>query len=209
MLKPGDPAPPFDLECALDGRTARCSLAKISSELVLIFFYPRDFSFICPTEVTGFNKALKDFAAEDTAIVGVSIDNVDSHLRWARELGGIGYPMLADPDGSLARAYGVFDENEKVALRATFILDRKRKVAYSLVMPAERWTQRQRDASHRARAPHRPTLPRRLEAGRRVRSNRSRLLGRAWPQSIPRKNGGSSSGSRASAKLFSACRTAC
>jgi peroxiredoxin 2/4 len=135
MLKPGDPAPPFDLECALDGRTARCSLAKIPSELVLIFFYPRDFSFICPTEVTGFNKALKEFAAEETTIVGVSIDNVDSHLRWTRELGGIGYPMLADPDGSLARAYGIFDENEKVALRATFILDRKRKVAYSSSCP--------------------------------------------------------------------------
>ena len=81
--------------------------------MVLIFFYPRDFSFICPTEVTGFNNALKEFAAEDTAIAGVSIDNVESHLRWARELGGIGYPLLADPDGSLARAYGVFDELKK------------------------------------------------------------------------------------------------
>ena len=145
------------------------SLAKISSELVLIFFYPRDFSFICPTEVTGFNQALKEFAAEETSIVGVSIDDVDSHLRWARELGGIGYPLLADPDGSLARAYGVFDEEEKVALRATFILDRKRKVAYSVVMPAQHRTQRQRDASHRARAPHRPALPRRLDSGRGVR----------------------------------------
>ncbi|MGA7873819.1 MAG: redoxin domain-containing protein [Candidatus Binatus sp.] len=135
MLKPGDLAPPFDLECALNGRIARCSLAKISTELVLIFFYPRDFSFICPTEVTGFNNALKDFTAEQTTIVGVSIDNVDSHLRWARELGGIGYPLLADPDGSLARAYGVFDEDEKVALRATFILDRKRKVAFSASCP--------------------------------------------------------------------------
>ena len=115
MLKPGDPAPSFDLECALDGRAKRCNLAKISTELVLIFFYPRDFSFICPTEVTGFNHALKDFTAEDTAIVGVSIDPVDSHIRWARELGGIGYPLLADPDGSLARAYGVFEDAEKVA----------------------------------------------------------------------------------------------
>ena len=85
------------------GGSHAASLAKIPSELVLIFFYPRDFSFICPTEVTGFNKALKDFTAEDTAIVGVSIDDVDSHLRWARELGGISYPLLADPDGSLAR----------------------------------------------------------------------------------------------------------
>ena len=135
MLKPGDPAPPFDLECALDGRTARCSLAKIAAELVLVFFYPHDFSFVCPTEVTGFQKALKDFAAENTAVVGVSIDNVDSHLRWARELGGISYPLLADPDGSLARAYGIFDDGQKVALRATFILDRKRKIAFSSSCP--------------------------------------------------------------------------
>jgi peroxiredoxin (alkyl hydroperoxide reductase subunit C) len=135
MLKPGDPAPPFDLECALDGRVARCSLAKIDVEMVLIFFYPRDFSFICPTEVTGFNKALKEFAAEHAAIAGVSIDNVDSHLRWARELGGISYPLLADPDGSVAQAYGVFDDDEKVALRATFILDRKRNVVYASSCP--------------------------------------------------------------------------
>jgi len=135
MLKPGDPAPAFDLECALNGRIARCSLAKISAELVLIFFYPRDFSFICPTEVTGFNKSLKDFTAEDTAIIGVSIDNVDSHLRWARELGGIEFPMLADPDGNLARAYGVFDDDQKVALRATFILDQNRKVVFSSSCP--------------------------------------------------------------------------
>lgn len=135
MLKPGDPAPPFDLKCALNGRIARCSLAKTSTELVLIFFYPRDFSFICPTEVTGFNNSLKDFTAEDTAVLGVSIDDVDSHIRWAHELGGIAYPLLADSDGDLARAYGVFDENEKVALRATFILDQKRKVVFALSCP--------------------------------------------------------------------------
>ena len=135
MLKPGDPAPPFDLECALDGRVARCSLAKISTELVLIFFYPGDFSFICPTEVAGFNKALKDFIDEATAVIGVSIDNVDSHLRWARELGGVAYPLLADPNGDLVRAYGVFDDDEKVALRATFILNRKRNVVFSSSCP--------------------------------------------------------------------------
>src|SRR5260370_8033418 len=128
MLKPGDPAPPFNLECALDGRTARCSLATIPSELVLIFFYPRDFSFICPTEVTGFNRSLKEFAAEETAIVGVSIDNVDSHLRWARELGGIGYPILAHPHATLAPPYGAFAENEKVPPPPTSILHPNRPI---------------------------------------------------------------------------------
>lgn len=135
MLKPGDPAPPFDLGCALNGRIARCSLAKVSTELVLIFFYPRDFSFICPTEVTGFNNSLKDFTAENAAVLGISVDDVDSHLRWARELGGIAYPLLADPDSDVARAYGIFDDNEKVALRATFILDQKRTIVFSSSCP--------------------------------------------------------------------------
>src|ERR1700746_285271 len=117
MLKPGDPAPSFDLPCALDGRISRLSLAKINTEQVLIFFYPRDFSFICPTEVTGFNQALKEFTAEATTVVGVSIDSAESHLQWANELGGIAYPLLADADGKLAKAFGIFDEKEQVALR--------------------------------------------------------------------------------------------
>jgi len=135
MLKPGDPAPTFDLPCAIDGRIARSSLAKINSELVLIFFYPRDFSFICPTEVTGFNRAINDFIAEQTFVLGASVDDVDSHLRWATELGGISFPLLADDEGSLAQSYGVFDENEKAALRATFILNRKRTVVFSSSCP--------------------------------------------------------------------------
>ena len=135
MLKPGDPAPTFDLPCTIDGRIARSSLAKIDSELVLIFFYPRDFSFICPTEVTGFNRALKEFIAEQTSVLGASTDDAESHLRWATELGGISYPLLADGDGSLARSYGVFDEKENAALRATFILDRKRTVVFSSSCP--------------------------------------------------------------------------
>src|SRR5579863_10178293 len=117
MLKPGDPAPMFDLPCAVDGSIARSSLAKINSELVLIFFYPHDFSFICPTEVAGFNRLLGEFAAEQASVLAASVDNVESHLRWATELGGISYPILADDGGNLARSYGVFDEKENAALR--------------------------------------------------------------------------------------------
>ena len=64
MLKPGDPAPPFDLPCALDDKLRPLSLARIRSEMVVMFFYPRDFSFICPTEVVGFHKARAAFEAE-------------------------------------------------------------------------------------------------------------------------------------------------
>jgi alkyl hydroperoxide reductase subunit AhpC len=135
MLKPGDPAPSFDLPCVIDGRITRLSLTKITTDLVLLFFYPRDFSFICPTEVTGFNRALEEFTAEATSVVGVSIDDADSHLKWAEELGGIAFPLLADADGKLAKAFGIFDEKEQVALRATFILDQKREVVFAVSCP--------------------------------------------------------------------------
>ncbi len=135
MLKPGDQAPPFDLPGATGDRIARVALGSLSTELVLLFFYPRDFSFICPTEVVGFNKALKFFTDENTTVLGASVDDAESHVRWARELGGIGYPLLADQGGAVASAYGVYDDKEMAAMRATFVLDRERRVAYSLACP--------------------------------------------------------------------------
>lgn len=135
MLKPGDPAPSFDLPCALDGKIAQLSLSKIASETIVLFFYPHDFSFICPTEVIGFNRAFNDFKAEDATVVGVSVDDAECHVRWARELGGIAIPLLADVGGTLARAYGVFDDKEGAALRSTFIVDKTRSVAASSCCP--------------------------------------------------------------------------
>src|SRR5271163_2262535 len=114
MLKPGDAAPPFDLPCALDDQLTHLSLASIRSEMVVVFFYPHDFSFICPTEVIGFHKAQADFKADQTSIVGISIDDAETHRRWARELGGICYPLLADDGGKVARAFGILDDKEIV-----------------------------------------------------------------------------------------------
>ncbi len=135
MLKPGDAAPPFDLPCALDDKLSRLSLASIRSEMVVLFFYPHDFSFICPTEVIGFHKSQAAFKAEQTSIVAVSVDDAETHRRWARELGGLSYPLLADEGGKVARAFGVFDESENVAMRATFILDAKRTILYAVASP--------------------------------------------------------------------------
>jgi peroxiredoxin (alkyl hydroperoxide reductase subunit C) len=135
MLTPGTKAPDFDLPAADGGRIAPLKLREVGAELIVLFFYPRDFSFICPTEVTGFNDVYRDFKAENCAVIGASVDSADSHLRWASELGGIAYPLLADEGGSLARAYGVFDDSEKTALRATFILDPARIIQYSVASP--------------------------------------------------------------------------
>ena len=135
MLRPGDPIPNFDLPAVTDGHVSRVALSGINSELIVLFFYPRDFSFICPTEVTGFSKARERFLAEKTDVLGVSVDGVESHRRWAIELGGVAFPLLADEGGKLARACGVFDDKEQVALRATFIIDHKRMVIFSEATP--------------------------------------------------------------------------
>lgn len=135
MLKPGDRAPEIDLPCALDDRISRFTLRSVRSDFVVVFFYPRDFSFVCPTEVAGFNRSLPDFAREGASIAGISVDDAETHRRWARELGGIRYPLLADERAEAARAFGVYDEGERVALRATFILDRERRIAYALASP--------------------------------------------------------------------------
>ncbi|HVA81497.1 MAG TPA: redoxin domain-containing protein [Candidatus Binataceae bacterium] len=135
MLRPGDIAPPFDLPAATGAGLGRVALHALGDELIVLFFYPRDFSFICPTEVTGFNTSLEQFRAEKCAVIGASVDDAQSHQRWSAELGGLGLPLVADQGGTLASAYGVFDEKEGVAMRATFIIDQERKIAFSEACP--------------------------------------------------------------------------
>jgi alkyl hydroperoxide reductase subunit AhpC len=79
---------------------------------------------------------LGDFAAEKTAIIGVSCDSVQTHLEWVRELGGVDFSLVSDEGGKLARSYGALDEREGVALRATFILNSRREVRYSVATDA-------------------------------------------------------------------------
>jgi peroxiredoxin 2/4 len=136
MLKPGDIAPDFDLPAAVNGKRQNVNLARRSAELIVLFFYPKDFSFICPTEVKGFQAMMAEFTAEKAQIIGVSCDSVATHLNWAQELGGIDYPLVADEGGRVARSYDAFDQREGVALRATFILNAKREVLYSVASQA-------------------------------------------------------------------------
>src|SRR5271154_328760 len=103
MLKPGDAAPSFDLPCAIEDRIGRVSLGAIRSEMVVVFFYPHDFSFICPTEVAGFHQQQPAFAAESVSIAGISIDDPETHRRWSKELGGISYPLAAGAGGQVAK----------------------------------------------------------------------------------------------------------
>ncbi len=133
LLRIGDLTPEFKLKGILGGKVADYSLAANKGKWQVIFFYPADFTFICPTEVVGFSNMAQDFAAEGAAILGVSVDSIDSHRSWAEELGGLEYPLLSDQAKTMSRAFGVLDEKEGVALRATFIINPAGVICYQVV----------------------------------------------------------------------------
>jgi alkyl hydroperoxide reductase subunit AhpC len=91
---------------------------------VVLYFYPLDFTFVCPTEITGFNKAYKEFKKLNAEILGVRIDSFFSHKAWRDHgLGTLEYPLLSDLTKEAARAYSVLLEEKGYALRGTFIID--------------------------------------------------------------------------------------
>lgn len=119
----GTSAPEFRLEGVLHDTMSWTALSDFKGKWVVLFFYPLDFTFVCPTEVKGFQSRVADFTKLNAAIVGCSVDSVHSHKAWIKELGGLDYPLLSDFHKKVAGDYGVLIEDEGVALRATFIID--------------------------------------------------------------------------------------
>jgi peroxiredoxin (alkyl hydroperoxide reductase subunit C) len=136
MLQIGEKAPDFKLKGVLAGKISDYSLHSYEGKWVVLFFYPADFTFVCPTEVTGFGKMTHQFRSEQAEVIGISVDSTESHRRWAEELGGIDCPLLSDQGKTISRLYGVLDEAEGVSLRATFIINPNGSVAYVVVSHA-------------------------------------------------------------------------
>ncbi len=133
MIIVGAKAPDFILPGIFQGRAQNYSLRSYSGKWLVLFFYPADFTFICPTEVLGFSKLAGEFGSETAEILGISVDSLESHRAWAAELGGVNYPLLSDADKKISRAYGAFDERERVSLRATFIINPAGEVSYCVM----------------------------------------------------------------------------
>ena len=123
-------APDFTLKGVYRGRVADFSLSSHRGKWLVLFFYPADFTFICPTEVVGFSKMAREFRSEGAEILGVSVDSLETHRAWIEELGGVEYPLLSDVEKKVSRAYGVLDEKEGVSLRATFMINPAGEVCY-------------------------------------------------------------------------------
>ena len=133
MIVVGMNAPEFTLKGVYQGRVEDYSLKSYQGKWLVLFFYPADFTFICPTEVAGFSKMVRDFRSEEAEILGVSVDSLETHRAWVDELGGVDYPLLSDVEKKVSRAYGVLDEREGVSQRATLILNPAGVVSHLVV----------------------------------------------------------------------------
>ena len=114
------------------------SLLALRGKYVLLFFYPMDFTFVCPSEIIAFNRKLDEFKKRNCELVSVSVDSVYSHFAWKSlepKQGGIGniqFPLVSDITKSISRSYGIL-LNESVALRGLFLIDKEGVVRHSLV----------------------------------------------------------------------------
>jgi peroxiredoxin 2/4 len=128
-LRLGQPAPDFTATavCGQEFRTVK--LASYRGQYIVLFFYPLDFTFVCPSEVMAFSDRHPEFQALDTIVLGISIDSHYSHLAWIqtdRALGGVGelaYPLVSDLTREISAAYQVLDRDQGFALRGLFIID--------------------------------------------------------------------------------------
>jgi peroxiredoxin (alkyl hydroperoxide reductase subunit C) len=132
-------APDFTAQAVLpDDSFAELTLSSYRGKYVVLFFYPLDFTFVCPSEIIAFDKALKQFEQKNTQVIGVSVDSHFTHLAWKntpRDQGGIGpvkYPLVADLSKQISTEYGVLF-GEEVALRGLFLIDKEGIVRHALV----------------------------------------------------------------------------
>jgi len=133
------PAPDFTAQAVLPDNTfGEVTLSGLRGKYVVLFFWPLDFTFVCPTEILAFDQRLAEFRERGAEVVGVSVDSPYTHLAWKNtpvEHGGIGpvrFPLVADLDKSVSRAYGILHE-ESVALRGLFLIDPHGVVRHALV----------------------------------------------------------------------------
>ncbi|WP_106497777.1 peroxiredoxin [Lentibacillus sp. Marseille-P4043] len=138
----GKQAPRFEMEAVMPNKEfGKVNLEEIMKEdkWTVLFFYPMDFTFVCPTEITAMSDRYEDFEDLDAEVIGVSTDTIHTHKAWintSREdngLGDINYPLAADHNHAVSKDYSVLIEEEGVALRGLFIIDPEGELKYQTV----------------------------------------------------------------------------
>lgn len=144
LAKVGQPAPFFEMKAVRPGDNGKTlgkpiSLTDYEGKWLVLFFYPYDFSSVCPTEILSLSERLEEFEELGADILGVSTDSVYSHFAWINTprneggLGGITYPLASDILKTVSRDYGVLSEEEGIALRGIFLIDPEGTLHYSAI----------------------------------------------------------------------------
>ena len=135
----GKPAPDFTAMAVVNKGFRETTLSSYRGKYVVLFFWPLDFTFVCPTEIIAFSDRAEAFTERKTALLGVSVDSHFTHLAWQQVprseggLGDIAYPMISDQTHEISRKYGVLLDDTGVALRGLFLIDREGIVRHMVV----------------------------------------------------------------------------
>jgi peroxiredoxin 2/4 len=138
-LRVGQTAPDFLATAVVDQEFKTIKLSDYRGKYVVLFFYPLDFTFVCPTEIIAFSDRYNQFKDLNTEVLGVSVDSEFSHLAWIqtdRKEGGIGdisYPLVSDIKKEISNAYNVLDPDAGVALRGLFIIDKEGTIQHATI----------------------------------------------------------------------------
>ncbi len=140
-LRVGMQAPDFTATAVVDQEFKDITLSKYRGKYVVLFFYPLDFTFVCPTEITAFSDRYSDFSSKNTEVLGVSVDSKFTHLAWIqtpRNEGGIGdinYPLVSDLKREICQAYNVLNDDGE-ADRGLFIINPNGVIMHSTINKA-------------------------------------------------------------------------
>jgi len=138
-LRVGQSAPDFTATAVVNQEFKTIKLSDYRGKYVVLFFYPLDFTFVCPTEIIAFSDRYSEFSALNTEVLGASVDSEFSHLAWIqsdRKVGGLGdiaYPLVADLKKEISSAYNVLDPDAGVALRGLFIIDKEGVIQHATI----------------------------------------------------------------------------
>lgn len=144
LAKVGEPAPDFTMAIAKPSDTAKTvgtkvSLSTYSGKWLVLFFYPLDFTFVCPTEITALSDRFEEFEEIGADVLGVSTDSVYSHMAWMNTprdkhgLGDLNFPLASDITKKVAADYGILVEDQGIALRGLYIIDPEGVLQYAVV----------------------------------------------------------------------------
>ncbi|OGX06155.1 MAG: thioredoxin peroxidase [Omnitrophica bacterium RIFCSPLOWO2_12_FULL_50_11] len=134
-IRVSDKIPSISAEALLpNGKVDTIDLSSYRGKWLVVFFYPLDFTFVCPTEIRGFNSRYEDFRRLGAEVVSISTDSVYSHKAWVEHgLGPVKFPMVGDTNHNVAEAFGVLLPEKGIALRGTFIIDPKSIVRSAVI----------------------------------------------------------------------------